>query len=361
MMRNERLNESLKHSGQACEPSPLPELRHLPLFRTHAFVRGGHLQTILSLRKPEAGPLNPTLRWVDLEDGDQLAMHDDCPPLWRPGDPAVMLVHGLCGSRLSPYMVRLANRFLGVGTRVFRLEMRGCGAGRDRSRGLTHAGRSDDCVAALSRIAGLTEAGPIAAIGISLGGNQLLRAAGLIGSGVNPRPAWMSRWDRLVAVSPPVDLARCSQNMQRFLLRGYNLYFIHFLLRRLPEPLRGSQEAMARFNRPWPRTLWELDERITAPLSGFRDAADYYAQASSGPWVPAIDIPTLILTSADDPLVPIGSFDPVAEAIRDHSSVRLLVSRGGGHVGFLARGTPRFYMDEVVDRWCSRRSPVPSG
>ncbi|MFM2000575.1 MAG: hypothetical protein RI963_1, partial [Planctomycetota bacterium] len=118
--------------------------------------------------------------------------------------------------------------------------------------------------------------------------------------------------------------------MQRLLLRGYNRYFIHFLLRRLPEPLRESQEAMARFNRPWPRTLWELDERITAPLSGFRDAADYYAQASSGPWVPAIDIPTLVLTSSDDPLVPIDSFDPVAKAIRDHSSVRLLVSSGGG-------------------------------
>lgn len=349
---------SLEHSGQAWEPSRLPDLSDLPPFRQHRLIRGGHLQTVLSLRAPAGGPSRPVLHWLTLDDGDQLALHEDLPECWRSGDPSVMIVHGLCGCRTSPYMIRLANHFVGRGVRVFRLEMRGCGVGKDRSHELTHAGRSDDCLAALARIAELTEAGPIAAIGVSLGGNQLLRAAGLIGSGERPRPNWLPRWNRLVAVSPPVDLARCSENLERPMLRGYNRYFIRHLLSRLPEPIRRSDDKMKRFSKPWPKTLRELDERITAPLSGFDGALDYYTRSSALPVIPEIEFPTLILTAHDDPIVPVDCFRSLAPALRSHPAVKLLITPGGGHVGFFARGEERFYMDRVIDRWC-RWEPTP--
>jgi len=357
-MKRERKPPSLEQSHGDWEPSRLPDLDGLPPFLPHRLIPGGHLQTILSLRSPPVGPLCPTLHWVTLDDGDQLALHDDTPADWRAGDPSVMLVHGLCGCRLSPYMLRLTDHFVRRGTRVFRLEMRGCGVGKDRSHGLTHAGRAEDCLAALSRIAELTGAGPIATIGVSLGGNQLLLAAGRIGSGEQAAPDWIDRWDRLVAVSPPVDLLRCSENMQRPLLRGYNRYFIKHLLSRLPEPIRQSPDKIRRFTRPWPKTLWELDDRITAPLSGFASAADYYTRSSSAGWVPSIRIPTLILTAQDDPLVPVDSFTSVAAAVRDHDVVRLFIAPGGGHVGFFARGSERFYMDQVISHWCQRRPPA---
>lgn len=136
-------------------------------------------------------------------------------------------------------MVRLADQFTRLGIRVFRLEMRGCGFSAEHSRQLTHAGRSDDCLAALSYIAKITGDGEMAAVGVSLGGNQLLRAAGRIGAGLDTLPVWAARWKRLVAVSPPIDLLRCSDNLQRPLLRAYNRYFIGNLLRRLPDQIRN--------------------------------------------------------------------------------------------------------------------------
>jgi len=329
-----------------------------PSFTPHRWIRGGHLQTVLSLRPPKTPHLQPALHWVKLADGDRIALHDDRPAAWIPGDASVMLVHGLCGCRMSPYMVRLADQFTRLGVRVFRLEMRGCGFSADHSRRLTHAGRSDDCLAALAYIADVTEAGEMAAVGVSLGGNQLLRAAGRIGAGLDALPDWADRWKRLVAVSPPIDLLRCSDNLQRPLLRGYNRYFISNLLRRLPDHIRQSPESMQRCVRPWPKTLRELDERITAPLSGFRDAEDYYQQASSGPLLASIRIPSLILTAANDPIVPIDCFtdlDVPAASKSNLSSdpLRLLITPSGGHVGFFAHGTERFYMDQVIRWWCS--------
>ena len=343
--------KSLEQGGGGWEPPVLPAVDDLPPFVQHRWIRGGHLQTVLSLRSPPQPELDPTLHWVTLEDGDQLALHDDCPAGWRPGDASVMLVHGLCGCRLSPYMVRLAAFHVAAGMRVFRLEMRGCGVGRDHSQGVTHAGRDDDCLAALAKVAELTAAGPISAVGVSLGGNQLLLAAGRIGGGQQPSPSWLPRWRRLVAVSPPIDLLRCSDHMQRRILRPYNRFFISTLMRRLPGPIRESPERMLRFARPWPKTLRELDERITAPLSGFAGADDYYRRSSASNVIDAIEVPTLILTAADDPIVPVDCFTDLATATRSHPAVRVLISPGGGHVGFFARGDERFYMDRVIAAW----------
>jgi hypothetical protein len=223
---------------------------------------------------------------------------------------------------------------------------------------LTHAGRSDDCLAALTRIAHLTGKGDLAAVGVSLGGNQLLRAAGRLGAGLDDGPDWAHRWTRLVAVSPPIDLRRCSDNLQRPMLRGYNRYFIGNLLSRLPRHIRQSPELMRMCARPWPKTLREFDDRITAPISGFRDAADYYEQSSAAPLVSSISIPSLILTAADDPIVPVDCFanldlpEPSKSDLHRHP-VRLLITPGGGHIGFFARGSERFYMDRVVRWWCA--------
>lgn len=115
---------------------------------------------------------------------------------------------------------------------------------------------------------------------------------------------------------------------------------------------------MHRCLRPWPKTLRELDERITAPLSGFLDAEDYYRQSSSGPLLDWIQVPTLILTAANDPIVPVGCFfdldlPSASKSNLSSDPLRLLVTPSGGHVGFFAGGAERFYMDQVIRWWCS--------
>ncbi|QDS91654.1 putative hydrolase [Roseimaritima multifibrata] len=319
-------------------------------FRPHWLVRGGHIQTILAaVQKGPDLPYKATPIEVQLRDGDRLVMHDDRPPNWREGSPSILLIHGLCGCHTSGYMVRLAARFNGLGVRTFRLDMRGCGAAANLSTSLTHAGRSNDILDVIIEIAKRTIAGPIYAMGVSMGGNQLLRGVGRVGAGEDPLPSDVSeRLQRIAAVAPPVDLQKCSNIMQRRRMRFYNWYFIRQLLQRIPPQIRQS-EAFQRLNLlPRPKTLRELDARITTPLGGFRDVDDYYSSASAAPYLHQIKTPTLILTSADDPMIPITSFQHTTLA----DSIELAVTSRGGHVGYISRGTEQWMDDRLVEWFC---------
>ena len=324
-----------------------------PEFRSHPLIRGGHLQTIFSVRSAAVLQSATTTHFVKLPDGDSIAVQEDCPESWQVGDPAMLLVHGLAGCHRSPYMIRLAKRFHDLGMRVYRMDLRGCGAGAAVATQLTHAGRSDDLREVLGFIAQQTQAGPMFAVAISLGANQLLRVVGRIGAGLDVRPGWLDRLERIAAVAPPLDLKRCSDNMQRRLLRPYNYYFIRLLLSRVPPGVRQREDFQAAAADSRPRTLRELDSQFTAPLSGFTDADDYYHQSSACHVTSGNPVDTLVMASANDPMVPIGCFtdDPAVWS----DSTRLLISPGGGHVGFIGPRR-RCWMDDVLATWFQQPS-----
>jgi predicted alpha/beta-fold hydrolase len=292
--------------------------------------------------------LCPAEQIVPLPDGDAIVLHEDRPASWRVGDRSMLLVHGLSGCHTAPYMLRLADRFISSGICVFRMDMRGCGAGSKLSSNVTHAGRSSDVLAALDAIAEQTQAGLMSAIAVSLGGNQLLRAVGRIGGGLDPTPAWFERLERIAVVAPPLDLKRCSDNMERWAMRPYNYYFIRSLLARAPARVRDREDFQLQVKAGRPRTIRELDDRITAPLSGFADAAEYYAASSASPVSRYNAVPTLVLAAADDPIVPIGCF--VDDQRQWPASTELVVTRTGGHVGFIDR-KKRSWMDDALEAW----------
>ena len=329
-----------------------------PSFRPHPLLLSGHLQTIASVRVTYRAELPTVQHAIDLPDGDALMLHEDRPPDWVPGQSSVLLVHGLCGCHAAAYMVRLADRFFRAGVRVFRMDLRGCGAGAALSSGLNHAGRSDDLMTAMGWIANRTGSGPLGVAAISLGGNQLLRGLGRVGMGADPKPYWFDRLHRAMAVAPPIDLLRCAVNLQRWVLWPYNRYFVRMLLARAPLRVRERQEFQTAIREMRPRTLRELDERITAPLSGFRDAADYYHQSASASVLDQNPIPTLILAAADDPIVPVGCF---TDRVNDlPPTTKLMIVPRGGHVGFIERAQGKSaqgqrargnWMDEMVMAW----------
>ncbi|MGI9471353.1 MAG: YheT family hydrolase [Rubripirellula sp.] len=325
----------------------MPEFQP-PTFDPHPVYRGGHLQTIAPVRSAERSRLAPKRHVVSVSDGDSIVLHDDRPASWADGDSSLLLLHGLSGCYLAPYMVRLAEEFVQRGTRVFRMDMRGCGAAAKMTSNLAHAGRSDDVIAALDLIAMLCPSGPIRATGVSLGAGQLLRAVGRIGEGATDEPSWFQRLQQIAAVAPPLDLRRCSDNMQRLVLRPYNFYFIRNLIARAPAGVKQRADFQERIAGPRPRTLRELDDRITAPLSGFVDAADYYAQSSANLVTRHNPVRTLVLAAEDDPIVPIGCFVDDPSVWSD--TTRLVVTGTGGHVGFVDR-TKRCWMDDALIAW----------
>ena len=322
-----------------------------PQFRSHWLIRGGHLQTIFSVGQSESPPENTLQHVVELPDSDAIVLHEDKPVDWNPGDPSLLLLHGLSGCHGAPYMIRLANRFMAAGWRTFRMDMRGCGAAWARAKQLGHAGRSDDVMIAMQQIANWTQDGPMHAIGVSLGANQLLRAVGRIGQGLDERPDWFGRFERLAAIVPPLDLQACSDNMQRWSRRLYNFYFIRQLLARTPK-LVGQREDCQRFlSGCRPRTLRELDDQMTAPLSGFSDAAEYYEFASSKNVLAANPIETLIIAAKDDPIVPVDCFTKVADSLPP--TTKLLVTNGGGHNGFIGP-SKECWIDKCMTQWFIR-------
>lgn len=319
-----------------------------PLFEPHRWLRGGHLQTLATVWGDAGTQFNGQQHIVTLPDNDAVVLHENRPQGWSAGQPCVLLVHGLCGSHQASYMGRLAAQFLAKGVRVFRIDMRGCGAGFNLSKQLTHAGRGDDLICALDFIDQTSPNSRLGVIAVSLGGNQILAALGKIGAGLSRTPAWFDRLDRVATVSPPVDLLRCSANMQRRIMWPYNYYFVRKLLSRIPPRVKLRDDFQHQIIRRRPRTLFDLDDQLTAPLSGFTDALDYYSQASASRYVDTNPIPTLVLASTDDPVVPVDCFRASSQPWPDKTTV--CIAKHGGHVGFIDRRNG-YWMDRALEAW----------
>jgi predicted alpha/beta-fold hydrolase len=276
---------------------------------------------------------------IRLGDGDHIVIHDDCPKDWRSGDRVALLVHGLAGCHGSGYMVRIAAKLKSRGVRAFRMDMRGSGAASGFARLPGHAGRIEDVRAAIERIHQLCPSAPLTLVGFSMGGNVAL------GTLAEAADQPIGNLAKAIAVSPPVDLSRCCRDLRQGVRRMYDGYLIRLLVRRW-------RQTGGRIAGSPPRSIYQFDDEITAPLSGYRDAEHYYEQCSSGPRLSHIQVPTKILAAEDDPVV---NFRSIADARRS-DSVELFYTRHGGHLGYLThrQAVPdgRWLDQKIVDWVC---------
>ncbi len=318
----------------------------LPPFHPHPLLPGGHAQTLAGVLLPSGERRAGTQQHVvALDDCDAIVLHDDAPQDWPAGGPAALLVHGLTGDHSSGYMVRIAARLMTAGVRVFRMDARGWGAGTHLARRPANAGRSEDARAALHSIASMCPGSALSVAGFSLGANLVLK---MLGEDCGAQPRALVR---AVAVNAPILLAASVRAMETGANRVYDAYFTRMLVRRVATLRR----TVAGFDWPRPgappRSLREFDEVYTAPLSGYRDADDYYARASAAQFLGRITTPTLLLTAEDDPSVPRNGFPdrPPSPAITPHSAP------SGGHLGYIARergdDPDRRWMDARVVEW----------
>ncbi|MEO8502084.1 MAG: alpha/beta fold hydrolase [Vicinamibacteria bacterium] len=293
------------------------------------FARGGHVQTILGYAH------RWNLRWtlpaedliVESEPGIKLLSRVS----WQQGDrsasPALILLHGMGGWDNSSYLLSMGLHAHAAGYHVVRMNMRGAGASFEICPRLYNAGLELDLVAVARQVAAVTSR--VALFGASLGGNHVLLAMGRSKSAL-PREVKAA-----VAISPPVDLLRCSDALHA---PGNRVYVSRFVADLKASYVRIQQRSPGFYEagrEAGVRTVREFDEKITAPYAGFASAEDYYTRSSSGPWLQAIDRPTLMVSAEDDPMIPV---DSVLKFERPESGV---VTREilptGGHVGFAAR------------------------
>ncbi|WBY00324.1 alpha/beta hydrolase [Ramlibacter tataouinensis] len=311
-----------------------------------AWLPGGNLQTIwpalFAQRAAGAPPQYRRERW-HTPDGDFVDL-DWLEPTPAAAAPLLVLFHGLEGSSRSHYAEAFAGFARDQGLAYVVPHFRGCSGEINLGPRAYHSGDYEEVDWILQRLRE-RHRGPLLAVGVSLGGNALLRWAGESGS----QAARLA--DAVAAVCSPLDLAAGGAAIGR----GFNrlVYTTMFLRSMRPKALRKLAQHPGLFDREAmlaARDLYAFDNVFTAPLHGFRNTDDYWARASAKPHLARIRLPALALNARNDPFVPASSLPRAAEV---GGWVTLWQPRQGGHVGFPAGGWPTHVrsMPHAVGHW----------
>lgn len=284
-------------------------------------LRGGHIQTLAGFLWKDASHKLPfKLLEIPLADGDHLTAR-----LYL-GSSSTLIYgfHGLTGSVESLYMQRLAKTALQLSHSALLVNHRGCGEGIG-AKGIYHSGRSDDLATAIEFGRSFPEFTHHIAIGFSLSANALLLLLG--------RDQHLSQPDAAVAINGPIDLATTSQALSKAHNKIYDYHFRSELWKDYQQ--RKKNELLEKkINMKFPRSLAEFDDLFTAPLGGFRNKEDYYHLSSAFPHIHKIQQPTAIISTYDDPFIPI---QPYLDLPKDHPNVHVRLEKNGGHLGYISR------------------------
>jgi uncharacterized protein len=295
------------------------------------WIPGGHLQTLWGkLFRRQTPALTVLERW-DTPDGDFLELHRLTA---RRDAPRLLLLHGLEGTVRSHYAQALLNEAARRGWGADLLIFRSCGSELNLTRRFYHSGETGDVAFILDRILDEFPASQLALVGVSLGGNVLLKFLGERGEDLPPQ------LKAAAAISVPFDLARSSMRVNRGFSKFYQRFFLNSLRKKAQEKARRFPDLASRDGIAALRTLEDFDNLITGPLHGFRDAQDYYARSSSLPYLKNIRLKTLLFSAVDDPLLPAEVLDEVREVARYNPALEVDFVDKGGHAGFITGSVP---------------------
>jgi predicted alpha/beta-fold hydrolase len=318
-------------------------------FEAPWWLPGGHAQTIWPALFSRRHP-GPPLRWRrerwTAPDGDFIDLDFlDAPQ--RPQAPLLVLFHGLEGSSSSHYAQAFGHWAREAGWGYVVPHFRGCSGELNLGPRAYHSGDFEEIGWVLARLRPLGPV-PLRVVGISLGGNALLRWAQEAGDSAAATAA------AVAAVSSPIDLAAGGRAIGRGLSR--QVYTRMFLRSMKPKALAKLAQHPGLFDRERllaARDLYEFDNVFTAPLHGFRNTEDYWARASAKPQLQRIRIPALVLNARNDPFVPAACL-PQPQEVGEF--VELWQPAQGGHVGFASGAFPGHVqaMPEAVMGWMQR-------
>jgi predicted alpha/beta-fold hydrolase len=295
-------------------------------FCPHPALWNGHLQTIVASqqrRKFDWGWQTCVTKSVRLSEGAvvraEVVFCDE-------SSPTLVAVHGMGGSADSMYMLGLSHKAYLQGWNSVRLSLYNLNPELERPK-VFHAGCSEDLGEIASQL--FTHFGfeKCFFVGVSLGGNILLK---LLGEWGDDHP-----WQLLAAatISPLVDLTASWQildSKSNFLYRWYYVSRLRRLALRRADALASYVDIEKLGN---VTTIREFDEAFTVPLSGYKDVFEYYREASAASGLRQIRVPTLLIHSRDDPLLP---WRPLASSsVEQNPYLMLALSERGGHAAFV--------------------------
>jgi uncharacterized protein len=306
-------------------------------YRAPAWLPGGNLQTIWAATRsqrlaPGSAPVQYRReRWAT-PDGDFVDVDHLVPlPSVATTGHHLVLFHGLEGSSTSAYAQAFAGLARARGWGYSVPHFRGCSGQLNLAPRAYHSGDFEEVGWMLQRLRQAAQR-PLLVVGISLGGNALLRWAQEAGHSA------ASTAQAVAAVCSPIHMAAAGAAIDQ----GFNrqVYTRLFLSTMKPKALAKWQQHPGLFDRDRlaaARTLYEFDNVFTAPLHGFADTPDYWARASAQPGLAQLRIPSLLVHAANDPFVPAHAWPNQSEV---GPNVTLWRPAHGGHVGFPAGRFP---------------------
>ncbi len=295
-------------------------------FRTPWWQIGGDLQTAYPglFRKLTLNGCQQLT--VPTPDGDELWLDH----YRNKSDDWVILCHGLEGDSRRPYMLGMARALLAEGKQVVAWNYRSCGGRLNLRPEFYHSGATADLEVIVQWVSSQA-ARRIFLVGFSLGGNLVMKYLG------EQDELVQNKITAAAAISVPTDLAGSSHQLDGLSGWPYRSRFLATLKAKVREKAKRFPLHFELDKLDLVANLRAFDDAFTAPLHGFKDAADYYTRCSSKAFIPAIKRPCLLLQAWNDPFLSRSCF-PIESCAR-HPHVQLEISRTGGHVGFMQQGS----------------------
>jgi predicted alpha/beta-fold hydrolase len=322
------------------------------------WLPGGNLQTIYAAKGLRSlGDMPPVWqrqRWEtpdqDFIDVDWLVARANSfnatkkPTQTNTDTPLMVMFHGLEGSSASHYAVAFAHEAQRIGWQMAVPHFRGCSGAMNRNPRAYHSGDYEEIDWILKRFQSM-HPGPVVAVGISLGGNALMKWAGEVKANASKTV------NAIASVCAPLDLTASGHAIDSgFNKIAYAKMFLDSMKPRAFAKLAQHPNLFDANAMQSVTTLFEFDDIFTAPLHGFKDATDYWLRASAKPVLAHIELPAWVINPQNDPFVPASCLPSHKEVA---PCVELCQPKDGGHVGFTSGAFPGTLdaLPQAVLRW----------
>ncbi len=293
---------------------------NLPKYKPPLLLRNGHLATIVpNLFRKSAFQYNHRER-IDTDDGDFLRVDS----YRQNSEEVLVLLHGLEGSSMRPYIRNLAQVAVGAGLDVIALNFRSCGGEMNLKARFYHSGETGDLGFLLKHLKAKKKYNKAYLAGFSLGGNVMLK---YLGEQSDQAKEFVKG---AMAISVPVDLATSAKEIEKFTNSLYLKRFLRSLKGKVRAKMHAFPHAADWMGGLGASGFYDFDDAVTAPLHGFDGVMDYYTSSSSLPLLDKIKVPTLLLNAQNDSFLSENCYPQLNESEYFHP----LYPDFGGHVGF---------------------------
>jgi uncharacterized protein len=304
-------------------------------YRAPWLFRNGHLQTIYpNLCRRVSGVQYKRTR-IATPDDDFL----DLDASGTGADRVAVVLHGLEGSSQRPYILGMASAFNRAGWDVIAWNFRGCSGEANRQLRFYHMGDTEDIHTVLNHVLATSAYGMVGLVGFSMGGNVILKYLAEQADRIAPAVR------AAVVFSVPCDLPSAARKMDRPSNALYTRRFLFWLGEKIRVKAERFPGRIDEKHFHAVRTFREFDDRYTAPIHGYANAADYWARSASKPLINRIAVPTLLVNALDDPFLTPSCY-PYDEA-RANPHFFLETPDSGGHVGFVSLNDEGRYWSET--------------